>query len=173
MQVHAAQSTPCDEIVFVAKRREATMRTRTSDRREATIFKARCLQLMALLLGMLVVHDAALAAESDRKIVRQTKVGREVELRGFIEYDGQCKPRNIPTITIVDAPAHGTVEQRPGVVTIGDNWVGNQNCAGTRLDGIQVYYKPADGFAGTDHLSFDVAYQRHPRVHAVVDVEVR
>jgi hypothetical protein len=116
---------------------------------------------------------AALAAESDRKIVRQTKVGREVELRGFVEYDGRCKPRNVPTITIVDAPAHGTVEQRPGVVTIGDNWVGNQTCAGTKLDRIKVYYKPADGFTGTDHLSFDVAYQRYPLTHAVVDVEVR
>jgi hypothetical protein len=149
------------------------MRTKTSDPRSATIFKACRLQLMTLLLATLFVHDVAVAAESDRRIVRQTKAGREVELRGFIEYDGQCKPRSIPTITIVDAPAHGTIDQRPGVVTIGDNWVGNQSCAGTRLDGIQVYYKPADDFTGTDHLSFDVAYQRHPRVHAVVDVEVR
>jgi hypothetical protein len=171
MRVRAAQSTSCDEVVFVANRREATMRTRISV--DATIIGTRRVQSMTLLLATLFVHDVASSAEPDRRIVRQTKAGSEVELRGFIEYDGQCKPRGIPTITIVDAPAHGAVEQRPGVVTIGDNWVGNQTCTGTRLDGIRVYYKPADGYTGTDHLSFDVAYQRHPRVHAVVDVEVR
>ncbi len=127
----------------------------------------RCVQAIALCLPAL-----ALAGGQDIEIHRKTAPGREVTVRGFAEFDGNCRLRNVQRIQVVDAPAHGTVETRPGVVTIGKNWVGDTHCEGTKLDGVFVYYKPADGFTGTDRFSFDVDYMKLGRVRATVDVQV-
>ena len=87
-------------------------------------------------------------------------------MRGFAEFDGDCKLKRMQTVTIVDAPAHGRVERRPGVVTIGDNWVGNKACTGTKLDGVQVFYIPDDGYVGADRFAIDIEYLSHRTVHA-------
>ena len=93
-------------------------------------------------------------------------------IRGFAEFDEGCKLRYVQKITIVDAPANGRVDQRPGEVTIGENWVGKKSCAGTRLNGVKVYYTPNQGFTGTEHFSFDVTYARFRTVRANVEVKV-
>ena len=112
------------------------------------------------------------SASADEMLARKTAAGREVLVRGFAEFGADCKLRHVQTITVVDAPAHGRVEQRPGVVTIGDNWVGDKSCAGARLDGVQVFYIPDDGYVGNDRFSFDVGYASHRTVRARVDVDV-
>lgn len=125
---------------------------------------------VALLLAAGVA--GAHAAGQEIQLQRKTQAGREVAIRGFAEFDGNCRLRNVQRITVVQPPMHGTVEIRPAVVTIEKNWVGSTNCEGTKLDGVRLYYKPADDFVGTEHFSFDVDYMRLGRVRAEVDVVV-
>jgi len=70
-------------------------------------------------------------------------------------------------------PGRGRVEMRPGDVVIGANWVGVTNCAGTTLPGVNVFYVPAPGFAGTDRFKLDVGYSSGRTVRAEVEVVVR
>ena len=117
---------------------------------------------------------AAPAAQADPiRIERSTTVGREVLIRGFAEFDSHCRLVRAQTITVVEAPAHGKVETRPGEVVIGPNWVGPASCTGTRLSGVHVYYVPEPGYEGPDHLSLDVGYVRFPTVRAEVAIRVR
>ena len=53
------------------------------------------------------------------------------------------------------------------------NWVGAGQCQGTTLRGVQVFYVPAPGFAGTDRFALDVGYSEGRTVRAEVEVEVR
>lgn len=111
-------------------------------------------------------------ANADESFTKKTTPGREVLIRGFAEFDANCQLRNVQTITVVELPAHGRVEQRSGTVTIGDNWVGNKSCVGAKLEGVQVFYVPNGGFAGRDHFTMDVRYASHRIVHANVDIFV-
>ena len=111
-------------------------------------------------------------ASADEVLARKTAPGREVLVRGFAEFDGDCRLKHVQTIRVTEAPAHGRVEQRPGVVTIGDNWVGSKACTGTKLDGVQVFYIPEEGYVGADRFAIDVEYLSHRTVHAKVDVTV-
>jgi|GEM_PF-2313749 len=112
------------------------------------------------------------SASVDEALARRTAPGREVLVRGFAEFDGDCKLNHVQTIQVVEAPAHGRVVQRPGVVTVGENWVGSKSCAGTKLDGVQVFYIPQEGFTGSDRFAMAVEYLSHRVVRAKVDVAV-
>lgn len=133
------------------------------------IGSARC----RLATGALLWAIATVTAHAeDQAIERRTMAGQAVLVRGFAEFGGDCTLRHVQTITIVAPPANGRVETRPGDVTIGDNWVGNKNCAGTTLAGVRVWYVPAAGFTGVDRFSFDVRYQSGRTVRATVEVRV-
>ena len=133
------------------------------------------MQLAAFCAVAFVVHglaSEAIAAGTDVSLTKRTRPGREVLIRGFAEFDADCKLRYVQKITIVDVPANGRVDQRPGEVTIAENWVGEKSCAGTKLNGVKVYYTPNDGFVGTEHFSVDVTYARFRTVRANVEVKV-
>ena len=133
------------------------------------------LRIRVIVLCMLAFSGIAAfnrPASADEVLARKTAAGREVLVRGFAEFGADCRLKHVQTITVIDAPAHGRVEQRRGVVTIGENWVGDKSCAGTRLDGVQVFYIPDDGYVGSDRFSFDVGYASHRTVRAKVDVDV-
>ena len=125
---------------------------------------------VTLVVQGLAAH--AVAAGTDVSLTKRTRPGREVLIRGFAEFDADCKLRYVQKITILDAPANGRVDQRPGEVTIAENWVGEKSCAGTKLNGVKVYYTPNDGFVGTEHFSVDVTYARFRTVRANVEVKV-
>ena len=136
----------------------------------STSLRLRLIALCILAFAAVVAMDRPAAA--DEALSRKTAAGREVLVRGFAEFGADCKLRHVQTVTVADAPLHGRIEQRPGVVTIGENWVGNKSCAGTKLDGVQVFYVPQDGFEGNDRFTIDVRYASHKTVHAKVDVMV-
>ena len=112
------------------------------------------------------------AAGDEEHLDKRTRAGREVQIRGFAEFDGECRLKHVQAITVVDAPSSGRVETRPGDVTIGGNWVGNKDCSGTVLKGVRVWYLPNPGFTGRDHFTFDVTYLSQRTVRATVDVTV-
>lgn len=126
-------------------------------------------------LAAILIGASAFAALADEPLVvrKQTRAGREVLVRGFAEFDEQCRLRNVQRIAVVSAPSGGSVEMRPGDVVIGPNWVGSGQCSGTTLRGVQVVYVPAPGFTGTDRFSLDVAYSMGRTVRADVEVKVR
>jgi len=116
---------------------------------------------------------AAFAAEAPIVVKKRTRAGQEVLLRGFAEFDGQCRLKHVQNIVVARAPTGGSVETRPGDVVIGPNWVGTGQCQGTTLRGVQVFYVPAPGFTGTDRFALDVGYSEGRTVRAEVEVEVR
>ena len=120
-----------------------------------------------------VALTAALAAAQDIKVTRRTAPAQQVLVRSFAPYDGSCLPVGPARIEVIEPPAHGELNQRNEVVTIGPNWVGNTQCQGTKLDGVSLYYTPREGFEGTDRFAIRVDYpQRLGRVNAVVEVVV-
>lgn len=128
------------------------------------------------LTAIVVVAGCAVSALADERPIvvrKQTRAGEEVIVRGFAEFDGQCRLKNVQRITVASAPTGGSVEMRPGDVVIGPNWVGAGQCAGTTLPGVQVFYVPAPGFTGTDRFSFDVVYSLGRTVRAEVEIRVR
>lgn len=139
-------------------------------KRSTLPFRFRVVVVVGLVLAALGATERS--ANADEELRRRTPTGREVLLRGFAEFNADCTLRHVQTITVVDAPVRGRVEQRPGTVTIGDNWVGSKSCAGAKLEGMNVYYVPDADYVGHDRLSFDVAYASHRTVHATVDVTV-
>ena len=116
---------------------------------------------------------AAFAAEAPIVVKKRTRAGQEVLLRGFAEFDGQCRLKHVQNIVVARAPTGGSVETRPGDVVIGPNWVGAGQCQGMMLRGVQVFYLPAPGFTGTDRFALDVGYSEGRTVRAEVEVEVR
>src|SRR5664279_5667137 len=114
------------------------------------------------------VSFAPRAAEPPLIVKKSTAAGREVLIRGFAEFDGGCNLKHVQTIAVAAPPGHGSVESRPGTVTIGPNWVGGGHCEGTTLQGVRVYYVPAPGFSGTDRFSIDVGYALGRTVRADV-----
>jgi hypothetical protein len=127
-------------------------------------------------IAAVVVASAGLAAAATAAepllVKRQTVAGKEVLVRGFAEFDSQCRLVRVQTIGVATPPRSGTVETRPGPVVIGPNWVGGGNCVGTTLQGVNVYYVPAAGFTGSDRFSLDVGYTRR-NLRAEVEVTVR
>lgn len=93
-------------------------------------------------------------------------------MRGLAEFDRDRKRTHGQTIALVESPAHGRIERRPGPVTVGDDRLGSKACRGATLDGIQVFYVPDDGFVGRDRFVLDVTHPGRRRVHAKVDVTV-
>ncbi len=120
-----------------------------------------------------IASASVATAADDLVLTRRTTTGREVLVRGFAEFDAQCRLKHVQSITVVDAPLHGRVETRPGQVVIGDNWVGSKDCGGTKLPGVRVFYVPATGYTGTDRFTFDVGYLSQRTVRATVDVTVQ
>jgi len=123
-----------------------------------------------LLAGLL---GAAVADEAPIQVRRTTEPGREVLIRGFAEFNGNCTLRHVQAITVVTPPANGRIETRPGEVTIGPNWVGSGACEGKKLQGVRVFYVPNEGFSGSDKLLLEIGYQSNRKVRAEVDVLVR
>ena len=116
---------------------------------------------------------AASADEPPIQVRRTTESGREVLIRGFAEFNGNCTLRHVQTITVVTPPANGRIETRPGEVTIGPNWAGNAECEGTKLQGVRVFYVPNDGFAGKDRAVLEIGYHANRKVQAELDATVR
>ena len=116
---------------------------------------------------------AASADELPIHVKRVTEPGREVLIRGFAEFNGNCTLRHVQTITVITPPASGRIETRPGEVTIGPNWVGNASCEGTKLQGVRVFYVPNEGFTGSDKALLEIGYQSNRKVRAEVELVVR
>lgn len=52
---------------------------------------------------------------------RVTGPGSEVLIRDFAEFNGNGTPRHAQAITVVTPAANGSIEARPGELTIGPN----------------------------------------------------
>ncbi len=71
-------------------------------------------------------------------------------------WNDACEFGALPQIKIVSAPEHGSIS-----LGTGEHVVKNPNsiCQGSPIEGTSVSYQPAKGFHGTDHLTYEVAYQ--------------
>ena len=53
---------------------------------------------------------AAFAAEAPIVVKKRTRAGQEVLLRGFAEFDGQCRLTRVQSIVVARAPTGGSEE---------------------------------------------------------------
>ena len=107
-------------------------------------------------------------------VKKRTRAGQEVLLRGFAEFDAQCRLKHVPTHRRRPCAdrrqrrdASGRRRHRP---ELGRRRPVRRE---RRCRGVQVFYVPAPGFVGTDRFALDVGYSAGRTVRADVEVEVR
>jgi hypothetical protein len=102
---------------------------------------------------------------------RNTSAGTPVIIASHGEWDHWCRPRALPTITIVNPPEHGRIEVTEGDFVIGHSRK-STDCVGRTTHGDTVVYIPEDGFHGIDHVSYQVAFPHAADVH-IAEITVR
>ncbi len=97
--------------------------------------------------------DATAAAPAvPRTYVVDTTAGAEHALHAHASWNGNCTQRPAPVITVITAPANGTISIRHEPVLIADST--GSKCLGMTYDGSRVYYRPNEGFRGTEQVVY-------------------
>ncbi len=95
---------------------------------------------------------SAAAAGVVRTYVVEVPAGTEHSLHAHASWSGNCMQRPDPAITVIDAPHNGTISVRHEPIVITDST--GSKCMGKTFDGSRVYYKPNDGFHGTEQVAY-------------------
>ena len=105
--------------------------------------------------------------EAERQVQRHAAVGETVRLRGHVNYS-RCDAVIPTTITVTQAPRHGTLTIRDEAVTSGDPELGRgTKCKGSSGEGRVVYYTRTR--PGTDNFGYDSS-SRNGVVHVSVTI---
>jgi len=94
-----------------------------------------------VLPGTLGIAGSGRAAnEAEHHFQRHAAVGQTIRIRGHVNYHG-CGSVINTTITVVQAPAHGTLTTKDEIVTSVDAELGHRGkCKGFSGEGKVVYY---------------------------------
>ncbi len=87
-----------------------------------------------------------------RTFVVEASAGAEHVLHAHASWNGNCTQRPAPVITVIAPPANGTISVRREPIVITDST--SSKCLGMTFDGSRVYYKPNDGFRGTEQVAY-------------------
>jgi len=92
-------------------------------------------------------------------------------------YSAECRPSAVPKMKVAQPPKNGSVSFKRASFKLGDD---AGRCAGKRVMGTAVYYKPNKGFRGKDQFkvrySMDMYGHGSAKIRNVVDkyvVEVK
>lgn len=97
--------------------------------------------------------DASKAPGEHADYERTTSTGREVLVSSHGAWNtATCASRFIPSITIVQRPAHGRLIVRDGDFLIGSQAAGR--CDGARIRGTQVFYVSDSDYSGRDEFRY-------------------
>jgi hypothetical protein len=126
---------------------------------------------VALLSSSAVVKAAEPAEAAARS--RHTAADTPVELRAHAHWSSECRSATLPSVSWVDKPAHGHVDEHAGEITIQASSGGDKKCEGVEVHGLHLIYTPEAGFHGIDHVSYDLRYTpKEPVVHYAYDIKV-
>jgi hypothetical protein len=106
------------------------------------------------LLTLLVSNDV-LAETYSRRVPANTAT----QLDLFMQWNNKCKNLGTITTSVTKKPSSGSL--RPSVVTApiarhAD--FGSNSCAGKKIKGLRIVYRPKPGFRGRDSVSIWVNY---------------
>jgi len=91
---------------------------------------------------------------AEKHIQSHAAVGQTVRVRGHVNYDQHCSAVIPTTISIVQAPQHGTLDVRDENVRSTDPELGHgSKCAGVQGSGKGVYYTRTS--QGADSFAYD------------------
>ena len=94
----------------------------------------------------------AVAPRVVRTYVVETSAGTEHALHSHASWSNNCTQRPDPVITVIAAPANGTISVRHEPIVITES--SSSKCMGMTFDGSRVYYKPNDGFHGAEQVAY-------------------
>ena len=99
-----------------------------------------------------LVLSAAMAATPASAAARSVRSGAATVVLAYGTYNtDNCLQGPLPTLRIVGAPQHGSVE-----VGRGSQPNTSPRCPGTRVPGITVIYRSKSGYRGPDRIVVDV-----------------
>ena len=114
-------------------------------------------------LAAVILAGLACMSSVDAETVYQenskTVVANERSFIGnYVAWRTNCTSKPLK-IEIIDAPVNGHLLQEVGLVPIEGVVTGSlDGCLGREVEGIKLYYKPADGFRGNDTFRFRYRY---------------
>ena len=103
-----------------------------------------------LLAAMLAAISTSISSEVIEGS-RTVKSGVLTQILIHSNYGNNCQGGDRPSIKLVRAPKHGTIQTGPGVETVDKD--GNI-CDGKKIQGTAIYYKSDRGFTGTDSFTY-------------------
>jgi hypothetical protein len=117
---------------------------------------------LALFLGLLaVVIPQYVSAETQS---RRVPANRATQLDLFMQWNNNCKNLGTITTNVTKRPSSGTL--RPSVVTAPiprQADFGSNKCAGKKIKGLRIVYRPKPGFRGRDSATIFVNYSSSGR----------
>jgi hypothetical protein len=97
---------------------------------------------------------AAQERMAEKRIQSHAAMGATVRVRGHVNFEHNCAEAIPTTISVVQAPQHGTLDVRDEDVRATDPDLGHgSKCAGVRGAGKVVYYTRAS--PGADSFAYD------------------
>jgi hypothetical protein len=110
-------------------------------------------------------HVAAAAAVENEVYRRNVPMGSSVQLASHAEWDGLCRARPVPAVTIVQQPQHGHIEVAESDFVIRRARV-SSSCIGQTTHGSVVTYVPDKDYRGTDRMAYRVTSPYADVVHS-------
>lgn len=98
-----------------------------------------------------LVATAALAQAANYTSVEAT-AGKPAQLGYYASANKNCTPAPSPTIRVIEAPKSGTLTVRRAILTT--NKIAG--CPGLKTPVQVVFYQARVGYAGPDHVSYEV-----------------
>jgi hypothetical protein len=116
--------------------------------------------------GILVVALFAPASALDRREQRTVyaSAGRETRIAAYGAPNQKCQAEKQPAIQVVERPSYGTLTEKLARTLAERSGLARQDdpCIGKFIEAVALYYRPADGFHGSDHLRVRVKFDASP-----------
>lgn len=126
-----------------------------------------------------VVVTAALlvgvaCAQAETAYLRRTAPSDSDTVIGIgTRWNKACQSVGVPEVILEEAPLHGTVCQRRGMVRAKRLLAGgSSHCLRQPMPGVQIVYRSNAGFTGPDTLRYTLKFPRFGHLHRV-EIDVR
>jgi hypothetical protein len=107
-----------------------------------------------------------LAAAVENEVYRRNvPMGSSVQLASHAEWDGLCRARAVPAVTVVQPPQHGHIEVAESDFVI-RRARASSSCIGQTTHGSVVTYVPDKDYRGTDRMAYRVTSPYADVVHS-------
>jgi hypothetical protein len=111
-----------------------------------------CRPISAILL-LIVISNVPASAEAVEGTA-QGETGKEIRIGVYVNLQPDCTSGPLPTIRLVEAPAHGKVTVKKGNVSA----TNFKQCLALSVPAYVAFYRSKKDFLGNDSVLLDVRY---------------